>query len=394
MTTALRLPTVRLNLNEREKSILLSGLGQLATALAGPLAGYFVRECLAIALAADGSVTKKIPDFDRDLAIAVCNLRKLIQSLSGNKVRLNLVDLTLCGFVARSARGNDLPGNLDSKNFSRKLEQYRKRAKRKTIKHLGADTSSQLGIRCRAFETWCHCFVLHFRLFRPAHPSGPLLHARTLAAQLRALALEVLQERTATIVPDEDVQRIVKLAIAEIRRDRHPFTMLSLLADSAIAKDFLFGFFSKRLELLAMQSNVDCRGPQSSAIAATELEATSDDAVKVVRATRVIDERMVFEASTAWFLQNVPRDLREQVKDEAINQVMRYGSFCRKPTMATTILELIKELRPVGVPESLWDQINRLVEWLVDWVTTLIKDPFRICDVVQYGIARAKNSAA
>lgn len=389
------LPAVRISFNDQEKHILLAGLVHLATAMIGPLAGYFPQARLAAAMWPDHTAAQKIPTFDRELAIAVGNLRKIIQTLRGKKVRLDVVQVTLCAFAVRVARGKCLVEDLDTSRFSHKLEEYRKRAKYKTKKHLGPEAYSKLGIRCRAFESWCQSFVLHFRLFRQDHPCGVLLHARQLAAQVRVLALEVLHERTATIVPDHEIFRIARLAVAEIHRDRHPFTMMSFVADEAKAKDFLFEFFSKRLELLPLASGANrVVEPKLSPAAETEPETQTDEAAKNVRASRVIDERAVFEASTMWFIQNVPWDVREQVKEEAIAQVMRFGNVFLKPTKATTLLDLIKELHPGRTADNVWDAINLLVEWLLAWVTALIKDPFRICQVVQVGFARAKNSTA
>ena len=387
------LPTVRLNLNRHERSVLLLGLRFLASALSGPLQGYFTQARLTLATMPLGTALDGTPEFDRELAIVVQSLRIIIETLHSDKVRLDLAQLTLSEFSVRVARRQDSSMKTPrTKMILNKLEKYRKRALRKTITRLGDAESVQLKRRCSTFQRWCRLFVLEFRLVRLDHPSGSRLHDRDLNTQLRLLAFEMLRERTSTIVPTKDIARIVKLAVAEIRRDRHPFTLMSLVHNPIDAKDFLFDFFSKRLKLVPSIS-VARQALKPCAAATSDTSHTGDRAPNDTRASHVVSEREVYEAAKLFFLRHVPRDLRAQVKEEAILQVVHYRYVNVKPPSANTVLELINNCRPDRVADSTWEQLNLLVQWLLDWVTSFIKDPFRICNVVEFGFARANNAA-
>src|SRR5947209_8678730 len=65
-----------------------------------------------------------------------------------------------------------------------------------------------------------------------------------------SLAKETMLERCDTQLPEQQLKRLVKLAIREIRRKRHKgINVRTLLSDPESAKNFLFAFIRKRAEV-------------------------------------------------------------------------------------------------------------------------------------------------
>ena len=180
-------------------------------------------------------------------------IRNKLKSIGrSRKLRLDAFDLAAAAFAVRFAQREQLleaPAEDVAKLLAR-LEKFRKRAKRAAISEVGKFAFDEEAIRWRRFASWTRYNLCYFHL--PRQKTYGL--KRTYQIQFEevlVLTAEAFTSNGYAVLPPDQLRRIAKLAIAELRRGRHPgITVLEILRNREKGLEFLLGFIQKRVSLI------------------------------------------------------------------------------------------------------------------------------------------------
>ncbi len=347
-------------------------------------------------------------------------LRNQLAAVAGAKRsthRWTCLHYATAAFALRIALPPQKRSDTD-KALLRKLENLRKRAKRLTIRRLGAQVYASGAIQWRRALNWIRFEVLPVKPI----PSriGPVLRnmRRGQYQTLVVFANEVISEKCTQPLPVGDISRFVKLAIAEIRRGRHPgFIVRQLAADPAAAKEFLFHFIKKRVERgggelplkfehqsIDMQMSSRAEGMRIAMVIdsapdpvpATPARATRPLAqtIQPIRDTQVTsnDDRNLMPQSVAdWLKNNVDRSDWETVIEEAKYQLLHRPNHAQPVSAGKDIRKIQEQSRPEKQAADLPEFINLMVDWLLRWSTAFDRDIGQLMACFSHGLLIAKE---
>jgi hypothetical protein len=138
------MPTSRLTLNEDEDAAILPGLEAIVNAIAGARLGHFPRLDPRVQFTGtNGSIVYSQAKASEVMASCVLTARNKLKWVNASrKSRLSSFELAALAFALRMVEREELaPKEVLAKvhALAGKLEKYRKRAKRATIKQIGGD---------------------------------------------------------------------------------------------------------------------------------------------------------------------------------------------------------------------------------------------------------------
>jgi hypothetical protein len=172
-----------------------------------------------------------------------------------SRVRLTVFDYAVCALAVRTtsrriAHGHLQPWRRDharaAKRLLRKLENGRKRAKRQFIAEYGQSTFSSAARVWRQMLTFIHSHFLSCRCGIRVWAPGLRRHFRYFVAEYCAIARMGLKESGVTPPADAELRRLVRLALAYIRRGRTDFGVKTLLDYPRFGSGFLAQFIVAR----------------------------------------------------------------------------------------------------------------------------------------------------
>ena len=245
------LPNTRIYFSPWEVNVILPGLGALVSRFSSARPGA--------ATYGDPMSVVYFPEiagkpFDQATAgIVVSAHNKVKDPPSSRELRLSSFELAALAFAVRVARREQLipePPSADLwKALEKKIETYRRRARRAAERAVGKAAYQQAAKRWRQLLRWSRYNILRIRR---RHPSPSRLLQREQREQMRKLALQVVSDD----VDPKMVCHWADLARREVRRGRHGMKLRELLKDPEGAAGFMGDFIMKRIdpELLKPES--------------------------------------------------------------------------------------------------------------------------------------------
>lgn len=236
--------TRRITLNRSEVAAILPGLQMTAGALDSARRGHFPRldpRVQFATIAVPGVFAQA--QFSEVMAGHVLTAKNRLASVGpSRKIGLNVFQFEAAAYALRfGLREKLIPKEARVKALvlAAKLERYRKRAKRATIKAIGIAAYKQQAEIWRRF----HLYMRSILCLRPDFVKSkalPLMH-RNGREKLFEYANAV-----APAVPRARLWRLVILAKREVLRDRHPVTLGMLVSDEKLGRRFMANFILKR----------------------------------------------------------------------------------------------------------------------------------------------------
>jgi hypothetical protein len=245
-------PCVRLTIARAEYELLKPGLDLIACQLANAKLGLQTRRHPLDRIDLQLSDIYKRKQYSEEGDQAVISVRaKLWELTSSRKIRANFLELSAAALALRVLRR--LPNSnydpIAAKALAAKLERYRKRAKRAAISRLGTDQYATAADRCQCFVQWIRYYLIY--LHQPKRCRSSLLC--TWAYQRSALAeliASILHDFGYAPLSDTQMKRVVRLIKEELRRRRHPISLMELLrSKDPVDRQFLFHVVAKKCEL-------------------------------------------------------------------------------------------------------------------------------------------------
>lgn len=195
-------------------------------------------------------------EFDPDAEHILADLLRKLNALTGKRRRLQLtaIKLAACILAVRIGATYMRHGHADPVRRNqlglvgqvlRRLEKYRKRAKRKHICRRGSADYAAVARRWRNMVRWIRVHLLCRCGARPA--SYPQRLLRTIVAECHRHALAGLADAGRT-VPDSLVRKYVRLALRYGRRGRIAFGPASLARRDDYARSYLAEFILARVD--------------------------------------------------------------------------------------------------------------------------------------------------
>jgi hypothetical protein len=252
--------TVRLSITLREYGLLRNGLIILDDGLRNALMNIF--PCRQVADQIDPVNLTIYPDrvFDAEMAQRIPLLwSKLRDTTATNKVRLDAFEISIAALALKISGSPNPRGEPDQgveveyerKKFARKLENYRRRARRASEKKIGERAYFWESIKWTKFCQWLRYNLLQFRQRSTVKSIRRMiwLDRRT---RLESMISESLVENCYAPLSGEDMIRVVRLAKESILRGRQSMTLRETLESGQKGRDMLFGFVKQRLNLVAL----------------------------------------------------------------------------------------------------------------------------------------------
>ena len=200
---------------------------------------------------------------------------------------------------------------------------------------------------------------------------------------------------------------MAKLALAELRRGRHPTSPMELLGNPQQAREFMFAFISKRIDLrplkprwmtlcerqaengeklkaaLVIEDEV-CDSPEVTSI---KMPATPTS--NPVTSAKAVSEEQIQKAVTSWLWTNANPGFWQDVMEEVISQIYIFGWLPSKTVATGSLQEIIAAHRPILSTVEYMVMVGQLVDWLLNWTMNLTRNPYLACDVIKKGFAQA-----
>jgi len=256
-------PSQLLEISPAECSLLRPGFDQLAAGLAGAKLGRFPNRHpwdRTNPQLADAYPDQEFSQSHADMVIAV---RKQLRAITRTrKVSMNVHAIAAAAFALRLYTTSS--GDVDTRDarlaLARKLETFRKRAKRAAESKVGKTETADELKSWRRFIDWCRYHILYAPATQKALIGKifkPYTYTRKLWTERRSGLADMihrsLEERHYAALTQAQMERVVRLLKDEIRRGRHPYTLLELLnANDAAGREFLFRAVGKKVELTAL----------------------------------------------------------------------------------------------------------------------------------------------
>jgi hypothetical protein len=383
-------PTERISLSREENSLIRAGLDRLVNGVEElRLSGR-----RSLDLVYPGLGMKYQPrHLSTDHYTIIKSLRsKLIDNaFRASKIRLDHMLLLIAGLALRIA-----PGHLSSKGvkakLERKLERYRKRAKRSFIKRVGDESYDQEMLAWKSTRNWLRFNVLSHRV--PSRPLVRQLH-REQRDRICLMAKSVIAERCVQPLDPGTLDHMVTLAIDELRRDRHPgLSVRKLISNPDLAHEFLFTFIKKRVPSMQIRFEFLTKCEQWS-IRSKQFEQAlcirTEDSPEHVE-LEAISERKVQQAIAKFFQSQVhPKDW-ETIVEQVEFMSLRFKPKCI-PGMARSLGELLEATKPQEESDDLFEEHNLRVQWLLEFLAGINASGQRASNLVRGGWILAKSAA-
>lgn len=252
--------SVRISITLREYGLLRNGLIILDDGLRNASMNIFPYRQVADQI--DPVNLTIYPDrvFDAAMAQRIPILwTKLRDTTATKKVRLDVFEISIAALalkISRSPNPRDKPDQgveveCERNKFARKLENYRRRARRAAEKKVGENAYFWEWIKWTKFCQWLRYNLLQFRQRSTVKSIRRMiwLDRRT---RLKSMISESLVEKCYAPLSGEDMIRVVRLAKESILRGRQSMTLLETLESGQKGRDMLFGFVEQRLDLVAL----------------------------------------------------------------------------------------------------------------------------------------------
>jgi hypothetical protein len=318
---------------------------------------------------------------------------RLIGISTSRKLRLTAFELAALAFLLRvsptvTSRKRIPAGHLD---LLRKIENYRRRARRAAIKRNGEAAYESAAGRWKQFLNW-----MRFNLIYP--PKAPSWSPRRVWRERREglarLITTMLEHYRYEPLTDSEMRRIVRLFKEELRRGRHPVTLRELLnSEPETRYEFLFGVLRKKLELRPTASatfpldillsnradrfrNRDLarltgRHPRSSETDMPSPPALPRPANLIpLSVDSIVPEANLPTRVADWFNREVAPNLWSQLRDESIFRLTRIPDLRVPRTAAPSIEDVIERTRPQIADEDRNFSLAEL-NFFADWALGL-----------------------
>jgi hypothetical protein len=427
------LPTQKITLSIEQHKLINSSLKLLIARHAGALRGFLpdVHSWHRTDMQASGVYREK--RYDPRMASVFLSLRGKLGRCKRN-IPLTSLEIAAAAFIFRATKekrlldrstafesangtGSELRIAVEFSRLEDKLERARKRARNAAIKKISKPEYGDLAQAWDHFLQWLRYYLLYgleyvgdFRLLR--RPGTIMQIYKYQREEMLVLAERMISERSHRTVPPGRIRKIVNLALSELRRKRHPgFTVMTVIRDRRLGPDFLFDFFSDRVNLEPLKprpkypqephpnekfralfegdQNISFRQagdrPKLANLpfaALTEpskspISSSSSEAVSIITATPFTDEIVANQVAT-WLKESVPENFWEPVIQEARHQALCHPSNFANSIAAPTLEELVDLCRPREDIFDPWEDnppalymVDLYVDWVLGWLTAL-----------------------
>jgi hypothetical protein len=199
----------------------------------------------------------------------------------------------------------------------------------------------------------------------------------------------MISERCEKPIDQAKLEKIVELAIRELRRDRHPgLTVRALVASAEAAHDFLFAFIHKRIPELEIRFEYLTWCEQAAVRTerfrlALKLPTTASELDEQPSA-EPISESKIIDRVARFFRDEIPEELWLSVKDQAALVApafrVKVGSL-----NVSSLEEVIKASKPVDEATDVPGEINYFVDWLLTFMFAINASAVRAADLIRAG---------
>lgn len=125
-----------------------------------------------------------------------------------------------------------------------RLEAVRKRLKRALVGIEGSEHYRELAGQWQSHLRWLRVHFCHCRCSTRWPAGSGRYYRRQLAILIHQARIGLSGQRTR--VPDQEVRRLVRLAVRSVRRDRTSFSFRDLIDDPELARSYLTNFVLSR----------------------------------------------------------------------------------------------------------------------------------------------------
>jgi hypothetical protein len=250
------LSTTRITITPQEFKLLSPGLEILANGLAAAKVGRFPNRHPWDRIDTGASRILLDQAYDEAMAQRIVTTRaKLIGMTDTRKVRLDVFQISVAALGLRLGKpkvNTRIPiQRLNTSNehaaLVRKLEKYRKRARRAAVTDLGSIEFAKAAESWRRFNQWVRYHLLQFT-FRNIPRSVHVLKARDQRRAVGAMIQLALQERFHAPLNGAVLTKMVTLSKSSFLRGREAMTLKELLESEAKGRELLFSFVTARIE--------------------------------------------------------------------------------------------------------------------------------------------------
>ena len=410
-------PRVRLTINPAEYALLKPGLDFIACQLANAKLGLGTRHHPLVRVDPQLANIYKRKQYSEEGDQAVISIRAKVWELrSSRKIRANLLELSAAALALRLL--HRLPDSkhdpLAVKALASKLENYRKRAKRSAIDRLGVEEHAAAADRWWCFVQWVRYYLTY--LHEPKRRSScRRLTWEDQRSSLADLIANILSDFGYAPLSDLDMKRVGRLIKEELRRGRHPITLMELLRSTDPAdRQFLFHVVAKKCELTALSEvrypydvaasmraekfknrNLH-RTSRRAEVAAALAESGIDreDSVSLETAGLSSSKPLnLTEAVADWFREHVNRAQWNAVGSLALTQVIYAPPSHVTGPPAASLAELISKTRPARCLPGSCYSVRDLATWLLRWLYACIGLHVQVMAALRLGYSLAMNSA-
>jgi hypothetical protein len=185
-----------------------------------------------------------------------------------------------------------------------------------------------------------------------------------------------LDERQYAVLTEPQLKRVVRLIKEELRRGRHPYTLMELLnANDKSGRRFLFDVVGKKVELTPL-AGADVPHVVRALANAEKFRAAKERRrfeksvpSSLSTSPTVMGAAELTEAVALWFKQHVSYDLWQAVGNKALDTVVNNPPKWNYPPSTRTLDDLIAQSRPKLLIPT--DVITFSASWLLTWLYAL-----------------------
>lgn len=416
-------PTQRVTINAADYNLLWPGLESLANGLANAKLGLFPRRNAWHGVDEQAADIYKDRAFDQAMANRIVAVRAKLMDITGSgRVRLDAFEIAVAALASRLRNANTADSSADTAEMAslgRRLETYRKRAKRATIARIGGEEYRFAAQRWGRMVAWCRFNLLNFAASAQNRPWRKDLW-RSQREQLGQVIDNLLFSRYYESPTAKQMKRIVTLMASSSRRGRLHIGIRELIADPIRFSDLILSFISKRISLrrlpnapapawqvvtdrtdqyhaylksrsqivTATSERPPSRGPD--AFHQSPASVTNEVPEDTFAAELFVSDVDLRKPLAAWFRKEVVRSFWIPVKEQA-HYLIKNGlaEQYRRSFNAKTIRGLIEEFRPPSPPMLAEEPTNEYVGWLLGILLAVRSSPSTVYDGVSYSIAYA-----
>jgi hypothetical protein len=422
------LPTERLTVTLAEHRLLKPGLDVLANTLASAKEGHFPHRHPWHRSDWAASDVYKNQEYDADMAARTIRVRgKLWDRTQSRKIYVDAFELSALALALRISRSQKLVDLTESSSreadlIHRKIEIYRKRAKRSATARLGASEYQAIALRWRRFVDWTRYNCLYLTLPKRGNATRANLWKEQ-RLQLDQLFRKALTDRFYEVPSDKHMSRLVTLATTSLRRSRYSIGLRDILISPQAHTDFLAGFIEKRVELERLpgapvpawqaasdrgdkfrefQEKSRARASIPANVGGGDITSESKHRETELIKTKAprpfthnrqpLTEETLLEVLGKWLYTEVTIkfNLTQKVCLEAQYQIA-YSVLdqYRVVPAATSLNGVVEEMRPTEIPTDDLEIINFYVDWLLKILLALRQEPRWIYQAVSDICGRA-----